>query len=108
MLQQHEALDGGIGLEDFRRLFGEQETRHDVGDEPHPLGVEVGAALGCVGLVGEAQHRRRMRVVDVFMRQKRVQERLHRGVGGAGIEEVCALDAHHLLIRQRCAPAQFA
>ena len=73
MLQQHQPLDRGIGLEDFGRRLGQQKARHNVGDEAHPLSVEIGAALGGVGLVGEAQHGGRMRVIDVFMWQKGVQ-----------------------------------
>ena len=46
--------------------------------------VEIGAALGRVGLVGEAQHRGRMRVVDEFVRQEGVQQRLDRRVRRAG------------------------
>ena len=42
------------------------------------------------------------------MRQKGVQQRLDRGIGGAGIEQVRPLHAHHLLIREGAAPAQFA
>ena len=108
VLQQHQPLDRGIGLEDLGRRLGEQEARHDVGHEPHPPAVEIGAALGRVGLVGEAQHRGRMGVVDEFMRQKGVQQGLDRRVGRAGIEQIGALDPHHLLVRQGLAEPQFA
>ena len=101
MLQQHQPLDRRIGLEDLGRLLGEREARHDVGHEPHAAAVELGAALGRVGLVGEAQHRRRMGVVDEFVRQEGVQQRLDRRVGRPGIEQIGALHAHHVLVGQR-------
>ena len=106
MLQQHQTLDAGVGLVNLGRLLRQQKARHDVGHDPDPRAVEIGDALGGVGLVGEAQHRRRMRVVDEFVRQKRVQQRLDRGVRRAGVEQIGALDAYHVLIGQRVALAQ--
>ena len=108
VLQEHEPLDRWIALEDLGGLLGELEARHDVGDEPHPAAVEIGAALGRVHLVGQAQDCRRVRVVDVFVRQEGVQQRLNRRIGRAGIDQVCALHAHHFLVRQHRAPPQFA
>jgi len=90
------------------RRLGEQEAGHDEGHDPDAGPIKIGDLLGCVGLVGQAQHRRRMGVVDEFVRQKGVQQGLDRRVGRARIEQVGALDAHHLLVRQRVARAQFA
>ena len=108
VLQQHQPLDGRTGLVNLGRLLGQQKARHDVGHDPDKRPVQIGDALGGVGLVGEAQHRGRMRVVDEFVRQKRVQQRLDRGVRRAGVEQIGALDAHHVLVGQRVAAAQLA
>ena len=72
VLQQHESLDSGIRLEDLRGFLGEQKAGHDVGHETHPPAVQIRAALRRVGLIGEAQHRRRVSVVDIFVRQESV------------------------------------
>ncbi len=73
MLHQHEPFHRGIILEDFGRLLGELEAGHDVGHEPQPTAIEIGAALGRVRLIGQAQDRRRVGVIDIFVRQERVQ-----------------------------------
>src|SRR6202040_92253 len=52
--------------------------------------------------------RRRMRVIDVFVRQEGVQQSLEGRVGGPGIEQFGALPPPHLLGGERLAPAQFA
>src|SRR6185437_16125578 len=70
--------------------------------------VDRAAYLRAVWLVGEGEHRGRMRVVDVFMRQEGVQQRLDRRVGRAGVDEVGALEIHHVLVAQRVARAQAA
>ena len=108
MLQQHEPFGCGISVVDFGRLLGQQKSRHDVRHDPDTRPVQVGDALSGIGLVGEAQHRRRMRVVDIFVRQKGVQQRLDRRVRRTWIEQIGALDAHHILVRQRVAFAQFS
>ena len=73
MLQQHQTFDRRVAFEDLGRFLGEKEARHDVGHQPHPPAVEIGAALGRVGLIGEAQDRRRVGMIDVFVRQERMQ-----------------------------------
>jgi hypothetical protein len=106
VLQEDQPLDGRIGLVGLGRLPGEGEARHDVGHEPHAPPVDRAAYLRAVWLVGEGEHRGRMRVVDVFMRQEGVQQRLDRRVGRAGVDEVGALEIHHVLVAQAVAPAQ--
>jgi len=108
VLQQHQPFHCRIVLEDLGCFLGELKARHDVRYGPHPAAIEVGAALGRVGLIGKAQDCRRMRVIDVFVRQERVQQCLNRGVGRAGIDQVRPLDAHHFLVREDCSLPQFA
>jgi hypothetical protein len=73
VLYEHQPLDIGLRLEQFGGCLGQQKARHDVGHDADLRPVEVGAALGRIGLIGEAQHRNRMCVVDEFMRQKGMQ-----------------------------------
>ena len=70
--------------------------------------IEVGADRFAVRLVDQAQHRVGVRVVDEFVRQEGVQQRLDRRVRRRGIEQVRALDAHHVLVAERGARAQLA
>ena len=49
-----------------------------------------------------------MRVVDEFVRQEGVQQGLDRRVRRRGLEQVLALDAHHVLVGERGARAQLA
>ena len=108
MLQQHQPFDRGILLEDLGGRLRQQKPRHDVGDETQPLPVELGAALGGIGLVGDAQHRGRVRVIDKFVRQESVEQGLDRRVGGARVDQIGALHPHHLLVGERRPRAQFA
>ncbi len=108
VLQQHQALDIWVFLEHLGGFFGELKPGHDVGHEPQPARIKLGATFGGVGLVGEAQHRGRMGMIDKFVRQKGVQQGLDRRVGGAGIDQVRALRANHFRVGQCLAPAQFA
>ena len=57
-------------------------------------------------LVGDDERDVGVRVVDEAMRQERVQQRLDRRVGRAGVEEVGAQLVHHLLVGQRVERAQ--
>ena len=100
MLEQDQALDPGILFEYFDGFFGELETRHNVGHQPQPAAIEIGATLGGVGLIGNAEDRRRMGMVDKFMRHKGVQQSFDRRVGCAGIDQIGPLNAHHLLVGQ--------
>ena len=45
-------------------------------------------------------------MVDEFVRQKGMQQRFHRRVWGTGIEQVDALEVHHVFIRQGIQRAQ--
>ncbi len=106
VLYEHQPFDRGIGLVDLGGFLGEREARHDVGHDAETLAINLGAERFGVGLIGDAQHRGRMGVVDIFLRQESVQQRLDRGVGRAGVEEIGALIAHHVFIGELVALAQ--
>ena len=62
--------------------------------------VKLGAAFRAVGLVGDAQHRGRVGVVDVVVRQEGVQQGLDRWVGRHRVEQIGALHPHHVLVAE--------
>ena len=90
-----------IVLVDFRGLACEGEARHHVRHDAKAILINLAAEFLAIRLIGEAQHRSRMGVVDIFVRQEGVQQRFHRRIGRHGIDETGALNAHHLLIGQR-------
>ena len=66
-----------------------------------------GASCHCpfaVGLIGQREHGGRVRVVDEFMRQEGVQQRLDRGIGCPRIEQVLALDLNPVFVAERLDP----
>ena len=48
-----------------------------------------------------------MRMVDEFMRQEGVQQRLDRGIGRLAVQEIAALDVDHVLVAERLQADQF-
>jgi hypothetical protein len=106
VLQQDEAFDAGRLLVDLRRRFGQREARHDVGNEGHAPVIDLAAERLALRLVGQRQHRGRMRVIDEFLRQEGVQQRLDRGIGRGAVEEIGALRIHHVLVAEPLEPAQ--
>ena len=106
MLDQHQAFDRGIRVEHLCRGFGETKARHDVGDVADPLAVNLAAQGFAIGLVGEREHRRRMGVVDEFVRNEGMQQRLHGRVRRHRIDQIGALQLHHLLVGQFFAGAE--
>ena len=108
VLQEDEPLDRGIGLVDLGRLLGEREAGRDVGHEPHAPPIKLDAARFAVGLVGDAQHRGRVRVIDIGVRQEGVQQGLDRRIGRHRIEQIGALHPHHVFVRERIEPPQAA
>ena len=108
VLVQDQAFDVALRLVDFGRLLGEAEARHDVRHHAHAAVVDLGADLRPVRLVDQAQDRVGVGVIDEGVRHERVQQRLDRRVGGHRIDQVGALDPHHLFVRQRVERAQLA
>ena len=70
----------------------EVEARHDVGNDDHLVAVDLADALLAVGGVGDGQHRVGVRVIDVLVRQDRVQNGLDRR-RGRGRRASCAWPA---------------
>ena len=71
-----------------------------------PNASRTSASCSAARLVGDDERDVGVRVIDEAMRQERVQQRLDRRVGRAGVEEVGAQLVHHLLVRQRVEAAQ--
>ena len=107
VLDQHQALDGRIGLEHFRRGLGEAKARHHIGHVANALAIDLAAQRFAVGLVGQRQHRGRMGVVDEFVRNEGVQQRLDGRIGRGGIDQIGALQTHHFLVGKLLTVAQF-
>ena len=95
-------------LEHFGRGLGEAEARRDVTHDAHAPVIDLARERLAVRLIDEAQHRRGMGMVDEFMRQEGVQQRLDRRVGRAGIEQVQALHIDHGLVGERIERAKLA
>ncbi len=103
VLEQDQAFDARIRIVDCRGLFGEPKSGHPVGHEAEPPVIDFAANRGAVRLIGEAEHRGRMGMVDEFLRQEGVQQGLDRRIRRHRIDEEGALDAHHVLIRESLA-----
>ena len=100
VLVEDQALDGRVAVENVGGRLGEIEARLDVGHEPHLGAEDLAAQLFAVVLVDDRQDRRRMGVVDEFVRQEGVEKRLDRRVGRAGIDQIGALQRDHVLVGQ--------
>ena len=108
MLVQDQAFDVRILLVDFGGGLGEPEARRDVGHDAHAPVIDLAGERLAVRLIDQAQHRGGMGVVDEFMRQEGVQQRLDRRVGRAGVEQVQALHIDHGLVGERIERAKLA
>ena len=107
VLDQHQPFDRGIGVERFRCGFRQAKARHHVRHVSYPLAVNLAAQRFAVGLVGEREHRGRMGVVDEFMRNEGMQQRFHGRIGRGRIDQIGALQAHHLFVGKLIAGAKF-
>ncbi len=76
VLVQDQAFDIFILLEHLGCGLGEPEARRDVTHDAHAPVIHLAGKRLSVGLVHEAQHRGGMGVVDEFMRQEGMQQRL--------------------------------
>jgi hypothetical protein len=81
MLVEDQAFDRRVGIEDIGRRFRQLEARHDVGHETHLAAEDLLAQRFAVVLVDDGQNGGRVCVVDKFMRQEGVQQRLDRRIG---------------------------
>ncbi len=90
---------GSASKTSARRLC-QVESRHDVRHVAH-LGAEhFSHQRLAVLLVDDGKDGGRMRVVDEFVRQEGVQQRLDRRIGRGGVDEVCPLQRHHVLVAE--------
>ena len=98
VLVQDQAFDVRVLLVDFGRGLGEAEARRDVGHDTHAPVIDFAGERLAVGLIDKAQHRGGMGMVDEFVRQEGVQQRLDRRVRRSGIEQIEALHIDHRLV----------
>ena len=108
VLVQDQSFDVGLGVVDVRRHLRQREARHHVGNHAHPSVIEIGADGFAIRLVDEAQDGVGVGVVDKFVRQEGVQQGFDRRVRRRGLEQVFALNAHHVLVGEFGAGAQLA
>ena len=98
VLVQDQAFDVRVLLVDLGRGLGEAEARRDIGHDAHAPVIDLAGERLAVRLIDEAQHRGGMGMIDEFMRQEGVQQRLDRRVRRAGIKQIEALDVDHCLV----------
>ena len=103
VLEQDQAFDARIDIVDRRGFLGEPESGHQVGHDTKPPVIDFAANRGAVRLIGEAEHRCRMGVIDKFLWQEGMQQGLDRRIRRHRIDEQGALDAHHVLVRKSLA-----
>ena len=101
VLEQDQPLGVGMGGMGRHRRFGERKARHDIGHDGGAAAIDLGGARGAVGLVGQRQDRPGVGVVDEFVRQERMKQRLDRRVGRRAVEQAPALGVDHILVGQR-------
>ena len=108
MLQEDEAFDVAVLVEHSGDALGERETRDRVRHIRDAIAEHFARHRLAVRLIGQREHRRRMRVVDHLVRQEGVQQRFDRGIGRGGIEQIHALEIDHVLVGQLVERAQTA
>ena len=96
-----EVASRGALLPQRRDLLGEREPGHRVGDHEHGVAVDRADAGGAVRLVGDREEGVRVRVVDEFAGDDRVEERLDGGLRSRPVDRLAAELLHHLLVGER-------
>src|SRR5665213_2670578 len=76
MLVEDQSLDGRVGLEHFGSHLGEVEARLDIWHESHRLAEYLARQRFAVRLIDDGENGGRMSMVDEFMRQEGMQQRL--------------------------------
>ena len=108
MIHQHHA--DGLRPRLAREVQGAQaceiEPRHDVGDDHDLVAVQLANACVAVGGVGDRQHRIGVGVIDVFVRQDGVQNRLDRRRRRRHPGHVRDQLVHHLRVAEGFEPRQ--
>ena len=90
----------GLGGEAFRHQPRQLETGHHIGDDHHRVAVAGADAGLAVAAVADRQRRVGMGVVHIAVGQRRVQDGLYRGAGGAGIDELGLELIDHLAVAE--------
>ncbi len=98
MLVEDKSDHRWVLLVNLGRCLGEVETRLDIGHEAKGLAKNRIADRLAVLLIDQRQDSGRMGMVDEFVRQESVQQRLHRGVRRGRIDQVGALQRHHVFV----------
>ncbi len=86
MVQQHEALHFRILFVNFCNIFGQRKARNGVRHISQALAIDFARLAFAVGLVGERESRGGVGVIDEFLRQECVQQRLDRRIGRKRIQ----------------------
>ena len=81
VLEQDQAFDVRMLLPYPRAGLSERESGHDIGHQCDAVPIELSADAVAIRLVGDGQDRVGMSVVNEFVRQKRMQQRLDGRIG---------------------------
>jgi len=90
----------GLRLPFVRAATGQIEAGHHVGHHDGPVAPQVMHLRVAVCGIGECQHGIGVAVQHRPVRQQRMQDRFHRRVRGAGVEQVDPQLVHHLGVAQ--------
>ena len=101
VLVQDQALDVRLLLEHLGGGLGEPEARRDIAHDAHAAVIDLARQGLAVGLIDQGEHGGGMGMVDEFMRQEGMQQRLDRRVWGRRVEQVQPLHVDHGLVGQR-------
>src|SRR4051812_12542066 len=107
VLDEDQAFNRRIGVKYLGRRLCESEARHQVWHIADALAVDLAAQRLAVRLVSEREDRGRMRMIDEFVRNERMQQRLDRRIWRHWIDQIGALHSNHFLIGKFVAPAKF-
>ena len=98
VLQQHETFDFAVFVENIGDAFRQGKTRNGVWHVCNTAAEHVARDALAVRLVGQREHRGRMGMIDIFVRQEGVEQRLDGRIGRRGIEQIDALVVHHVFV----------
>ena len=102
VLERHaDRLRRALAREDRGATPREIEARHHVRDVHERIAVDLADAGGTIGRVGNRDERIRVRVIDEFVRQQRMQDGLDRRRGRTSAQRVREQLVAHLRVRHR-------
>src|SRR4029078_546892 len=106
MLVQYQSFALWMRVED---LFGFQRQRkpgHHVGNDSGTCSIDFLAEPHAVRPVAQSENRVGVCMIDEFVRDESVQQRLDRRVRRGAVEQIATLDRNHLLIAERFATGE--